>query len=278
MARSKPQPSRVKRPAATAKAKAKTKAKAKAKAKAKKPAAKPRKSAAKPRKSAAKAKQPAAKAKQPAAKRRRSILELAGVSSFAELRARVPAAAAPVTSGDGRLTPADADRLAGGPWFQGYARVVDHVLDARVDGDLDIERRYAVYEGGLRVTGSLRLGDSRSIIAVIGDLEVGRLELGDDVLVVTGDVTARDYVLSRPNEGIFSVRGHQRIAHHRAVVHAPWYVAYDPHERELRVHRAEHGVLVEVAVETLAPELRRPDGRPDHRAIGARLAAGGALR
>ena len=173
----------------------------------------------------------------------KAIWELAGYSSMKEWQASFKNAASREPRAN-ELTAMAADRRAKGKWFGGYCEIVAHARDERVTGDLAIEGRHVLYEGGLVVSGTLSLGDSRSIVVVVGDLEVGKLVLGDDVLVVTGRITAKKGIVSRRNEGIFSVHGEQSPDKQLRWLRAPSYVAYDLAKRELVTYRAKAGKLV----------------------------------
>jgi hypothetical protein len=170
----------------------------------------------------------------------KAIWELAGFASMQTWRKH---AQRPREPRDGELTAAAADRKAKGRWFRGYADIVEHVREGRIEGDLRIEGRHVLFDGDLVVTGKLRMGDSRSVVVVCGDLDVEKLELGDDVLVVAGRVIARAGIVSRPNEGVFSVHGEQRPAKQLRWLRAPSYRAYDPEARAMVVYRAVGGKL-----------------------------------
>ena len=173
----------------------------------------------------------------------KKIWELAGFATAKEWLRHAQKARVPRAPREGQLTAAAADRRAGARWFQGYADVVEHAREERIEGDLRIERRHVLFDGDLVVTGALRLGDSRSIVVVRGDLEVGKLEIGDDVLAVIGRVIAHGGIVSRPNEGIFSVHGEQRPAKQLRWLRTPSYRAYDPEARAMVVYRTVRGKL-----------------------------------
>lgn len=108
----------------------------------------------------------------------------------------------------------DADALIGNDWFEGYAENIE-VHDELVTLEhFDAEARghaeYVVFANGLTVTGTLDLKSGvQSIFFVKGDLHVGRLVLGDAVLVVSGKVVAREWVFGPFGEGLFDVAGAQ---------------------------------------------------------------------
>lgn len=174
----------------------------------------------------------------------KSLLDLAGIASWAELRMLMSKRRAKLAEAAREVSAAAADRRARATWFRGHADTVRLETGVVIEGDLDVSRAHVLYDKGLTVTGTLRLGASGSIVVVVGDLRVGRLQLGDDVLAVTGKVYARDYIRSRLNEGIFSVHGAQEPRKQLAHLRTPEYLAFDPRTRALTTYRAVRGKLV----------------------------------
>ena len=114
-----------------------------------------------------------------------------------------------------RLSAAEADLMIGRQWF------TDHTTEVTVHDtaihvpEFDAEERakaapegteMALFVHGLTVDGTLKLkGAAHSIYVVLGSLEVGRLELGEGTLAVSGAVRAKDYVFAPRSEGVFAV-------------------------------------------------------------------------
>lgn len=148
-----------------------------------------------------------------------------------------------------KITAVIADRRAKGQWFRGYTSMVGLVDGTFSARDFDVPRRekkangseYILFDSNVKISGTLRLGSgTRSIYVILGDLSASRIELGDSVLVVRGQVSANAYIFGSANEGIFDVQGMQRPD--RLVKHlkTPYFLAYDPMARK---HRGEHVVF-----------------------------------
>jgi hypothetical protein len=109
-----------------------------------------------------------------------------------------------------------ADEIAGGSWFTGYAEHVDLYDGLYPVDDFDADARaarlrhpeHALFGGGLDVRGTLNLADGgyHSIYVVRGSLHARRMNLGDAVLVVQGDIEVDEWLFGGTNEGVFEVR------------------------------------------------------------------------
>ena len=112
----------------------------------------------------------------------------------------------------GTISAAKADELVGGPWFKGYAKDVTVVeekvklasFDGNARGDLARGPEHVIFEQGLEVEGTFRLGSYHSIYVVLGALRAGAFEGGDACLVVTGSVTVDRYLLNFRNQGVLA--------------------------------------------------------------------------
>lgn len=112
------------------------------------------------------------------------------------------------------ISAAEADLMIGRSWFTDHTTTVT-VFDAPVSMEsFDAELRAAAAGGaemalfvhGLRVSGTMRMGaDTPSVYVVLGELRVGRLELGDAMLAASGPVIAEQYVHLPRTRGVFAV-------------------------------------------------------------------------
>jgi hypothetical protein len=119
------------------------------------------------------------------------------------------------------LSPAEANALLGKEWFS--STYTDEV--ALIEGNLEWKsehytmsgvesgNEYYIVKGDVNVRGELDLGGpmegGRSVIVIDGNLSAGRIILGDAVMMVTGTVTAREWIFGAETEGIFEVAGAQ---------------------------------------------------------------------
>lgn len=169
-------------------------------------------------------------------------------------------------------TVGEADAMLRTPWFKGCAdevevftgpvEVAEFSAEDRADERGDTE--YAVFAGGLTVRGTLDLGsDVQSIYAVRGPLRVGRLLLGDAVLVVEGTVEAEEWIFGGDTAGVFDVNGMQAESPDRALFEssltAPLVAVFDRARRAFILR--ENGVSRSPS--DLLPALLPPVGSPD---------------
>jgi hypothetical protein len=180
-----------------------------------------------------------------------------------------------------RITADRADELVGESWFAGYTAEVDLHEEAVVVDEFDAEARaeerrdteFAIFDAGLTVRGTLTLSrDVHSIYAVRGALRVGRLILGDAVLVVDGRVTADEWVFGGQTEGIFEVAGDQVESDRDGLlthISAPLVVLFDRGRYEYVLR--EHGRPREVG--HLVPDVFEDDELDPGRLL-ARIRAG----
>lgn len=184
------------------------------------------------------------------------------------------------------ISAADADTITGSSWFTGYTNSVElhqgntqwSGLDAQARADEKGDTEYVLVLGDLAIDGDVDLrSEVQSIYAIAGNLTARRVILGDAVLVVGGTVTATEWVLGPPGEGLFDVAGAQIESHQDALfahVVAPTVVVFD---RNLnRFHVAIDGVSYDPS--QLVPEVLDAGGAEiDPARLRQYLEAGGSL-
>lgn len=112
------------------------------------------------------------------------------------------------------ISAAEADLMVGRTWFSDHTTtVVVHdatvkmdAFDAKQRAQANGEAEMVLFVHGLTVAGTMSLAsDVPSVYVVLGELRVGRLELGDAVLAASGPVVADDYVFAPRSNGVFAV-------------------------------------------------------------------------
>jgi len=107
-----------------------------------------------------------------------------------------------------KLSPQEADRLSRGKWFCKYAKEVEVFAKPVTRPELVLNSvAYTLYKEGLTVKGSMRLGTAHSILVILGDLRASRLDIGDAVLVVSGQLYIDESVAHFANEGLLVAGG-----------------------------------------------------------------------
>lgn len=112
------------------------------------------------------------------------------------------------------ISAAEADLMIGRSWFTDHTTTVTvhdapvsmESFDAELRAKAAGEAEMVLFVHGLRVTGTMRMGaDTPSVYVVLGELRVGRLELGDAMLAASGPVIADHYVHLPRSRGVFAV-------------------------------------------------------------------------